>query len=184
MYKYLNLYFLIIFQVFWFDQEINVEKKGDRYIFLKNYSRGINLKFPSLLERKIWFDEISERIDNYKNENEKNVFHSYANEKKNCNTEFFVDGYDYFNELYKQLYKAKETIYICGWWLSPELYLKRPPDKPIKLMDVLKEKAKKGIKINILIFKEVSVALPSDSLHTKETLQKLHHNIKVKYFNK
>jgi phospholipase D1/2 len=93
--------------------------------------------------------------------------------------------------------QAKESIYICGWWVSPELYLKRPCNingifessdnknnntKEIssRLMDVLLHKAKQGIQINILIYKEVSMAMNIDSSHTKFSFEKLHDNIKVR----
>ena len=82
--------------------------------------------------------------------------------------------------------EAKESIYICGWWVSPELFLKRPhnpndnsKDNSSRLMDVLLHKAKQGIQINILIYKEVSMAMTIDSGHSKFSFEKLHENIKV-----
>ena len=70
--------------------------------------------------------------------------------------------------------------------VSPELYLTRPYDandkKPNKLMDVLLYKAKQGVLVNILIFKEVSMAMSNNSKHTKKSFDGLHENIKVKIF--
>lgn len=38
----------------------------------------------------------------------------------------FVDGSTYFEAIADALDKAKEEIFIADWWLSPELYMKRP----------------------------------------------------------
>lgn len=141
------------------------------------------MKFPGEFERQIWFSEIKRRIDNYK-KNIKNEYESFANKKENCNAEFIVDAHDYFEVLHKYFMQAKESIYIAGWWVSPELFLKRPYDpnfkkNPTRLMDVLLHKAKQGIQIHILIYKEVSMAMTIDSSHSKFTFEKLHENIKV-----
>ena len=162
---------------------------GDNNIFLKNISRELNLKFPGKFERQIWFNEIKTRIDKYK-KNIKNEYQSFANKKDSCNAEFIVDAHDYFNMLYRHFMEAKESIYICGWWVSPELLLKRPydPNRDTKdnknssrLMDLLLNKAKEGVVINILIYKEFSMAMTIDSSHSKQSFEKLHDNIKVKF---
>ena len=113
--------------------------------------------------------------------------------KKNNNyAHWFVDGKDYFEDLYEKLMDAKRTIFITDWWLSPEVWLKRPileadyikPSKKKKdnlsrLMDILYFKANEGIKIYILIYYECSLALTLNSKYTQDTLEKLHKNIKV-----
>ncbi len=159
-------------------------KDGERNLYLKNLSRGLSLKFQDELEREVWFREINRKIENYKT-TAKNKYQSFACQKENCNAEFLVDAHDYFSSLHKLLMDANESIYIAGWWLSPELFLNRPcnaQDKsllPNKLMDVLMHKAKKGVQINILIYKEFTVAMNLNSSHTKSTLENLHPNIKV-----
>ena len=51
---------------------------------------------------------------------------------------------------------AKEEIYIADWWLCPELYLKRPTnDIQYRLDKILLKKANEGVKVYILLFKEV-----------------------------
>jgi len=151
---------------------------------LRNLSRNLSLKFQDELEREIWFREINRKIDNYKT-NVTNKYQSFANQKENCNAEFLVDGQEYFSSLYKHLMDANESIYIAGWWVSPELFLNRPCNPkdrnqlPNKLMDVLLNKAKKGVQVNILIYKEFTVAVPINSSHTKNAFETLHPNIKV-----
>jgi len=142
--------------------------------------------FQDALEREIWFREINRKIENYKS-NINNKYLSFANEKENCNAEFLVDANNYFSLLYKHLMEATESIYIAGWWISPELWLNRPcsvnekNQQPNKLMDVLLYKAKKGVQVNILIYKEFTVAITLNSSHTKQTFENLHPNIKVNF---
>lgn len=39
---------------------------------------------------------------------------------------WFVDGASYMNAVADALDNASEEIYIADWWLSPEIYMKRP----------------------------------------------------------
>lgn len=73
------------------------------------------------------------------------------------------------------LEKAKETIYISDWWLSPELFLRRPPhdNQEWRLDQVLKRRAEAGVQIYIIVYREVQAALTCNSEHTKHALQAL-----------
>lgn len=57
--------------------------------------------------------------------------------------------------------EAQESIYILDWWLSPELYLRRPPAKNNKyrLDNMLQAAAERGVQVRIIVFKEVEQAL-------------------------
>lgn len=86
------------------------------------------------------------------------------------------------------LEKAKETIYIEDWWLSPELFLRRPPyyNQEWRLDQVLKRRAEAGVKIFVVVYKEVEAAISCNSAHTKHALHGLcppgtpgHGNIRV-----
>ena len=57
--------------------------------------------------------------------------------------------------------RARESIWILDWWLSPELYLRRPPSKfqEYRLDRMLAAAAERGVKINIVVYKEVTQAL-------------------------
>jgi hypothetical protein len=58
-------------------------------------------------------------------------------------------------------------------------YLRRPPEKneEFRLDRLLKRKAEEGVKIYIVVYKEMAVALTINSAHTKRWLQDLHPNI-------
>lgn len=44
---------------------------------------------------------------------------------------------------------------------------------------ILKERAERGVKIYIIVYQEVKLALYNNSLHTKKHLEGLHKNIQV-----
>lgn len=84
-----------------------------------------------------------------------------------------IDGHDYMWAVSELLENAKECIFILAsskgtehgsdlifqqdWWLTPELYLRRPPSKypEYRLDRILKRKADQGVKIHIVVYKEV-----------------------------
>ncbi|EGW00010.1 Phospholipase D1 [Cricetulus griseus] len=66
-------------------------------------------------------------------------------------------------------------------WLSPEIFLKRPvvEGNRWRLDCILKRKAQQGVRIFIMLYKEVELALGINSEYSKRTLMRLHPNIKV-----
>ncbi|KAI1319331.1 phospholipase D/nuclease [Xylariaceae sp. FL0255] len=97
------------------------------------------------------------------------------------NAKWYVDGASYFWAVSMALEAAQDSIYILDWWLSPELYLRRPSSyhEPYRLDKMLQAAAERGVHVNIIVYKEVPQALTLDSAHTKHALEKLHPNIKV-----
>jgi phosphatidylserine/phosphatidylglycerophosphate/cardiolipin synthase-like enzyme len=109
-------------------------------------------------------------------------FNSFAPIRKGCHVEFFVDATDYFNSVANAIDQARKCVYILDWWLTPELYLKRPigpQNESWRLDRLLHRKAKEGVHIYILVYKEVAAALSNNSWHTKFYLLSLHPNIHV-----
>lgn len=102
-------------------------------------------------------------------------FESFAPERDGNDIKWYVDGRDYFHAVSVALEQAKEVIYIEDWWLSPELYLRRPPSKnqDWRLDRCLKRAAERGVEIYIVVYKEVTQALTCNSAHTKRALQAL-----------
>ena len=176
--------------VYFFDEAIKARRVGKLSIKVINLSRVLELKFKSYFERELWKQEIEKRIDKFKNVIKVNKYKAYTNEKINNFVYWFIDGKDYFNDLYEKLMDAKKSIFITDWWMSPEVWLKRPvietdytsffkKNNMSRLMDVLEFKAKAGVKIYILLYYECSIAIKLNSKHTMDTLEKLHKNIMV-----
>nr|KAG5699353.1 hypothetical protein BaRGS_008261 [Batillaria attramentaria] len=93
----------------------------------------------------------------------------------------FVDARSYFEAVAEALEKAKEEIYITDWWLSPEIYLKRPivDGDHWRLDVILERKAAQGVRVFILLYKEIEAALMIKSIYSKQVLMGKHENIKV-----
>ena len=184
--------------VYWFDEDIEIKTEKDKILIIKNLSKTLVLKFDSKFERDIWKQEIELRIRNKQEEFfNNNIYNSFSYTKSNCEAKWFVDGHNYFCQLFEKLKYAKESVYITDWFLSPELALIRPLNyndfidekkdykknldfsNVSRLMDIFYLLAKRGVKIYILLFCEVSLALAINSSYTKRTLKKLHENIKI-----
>ncbi|XXG98217.1 hypothetical protein Hte_004539 [Hypoxylon texense] len=112
--------------------------------------------------------------------NTNNRFQSFSPETSGA-VKWYVDGASYFYAVSLALEEARESVYILDWWLSPELYLRRPPSRneQYRLDNMLKAAAERGVEVRIIVYKEVTQALTLDSAHTKHHLEELHPNIKV-----
>ncbi|KAI0036483.1 hypothetical protein K488DRAFT_41109, partial [Vararia minispora EC-137] len=109
-----------------------------------------------------------------------NRFDSFAPIRLNVAAQWLVDGRDYFWNLSRAILLAKDTIYIHDWWLSPELYLRRPNKPKYRLDRLLQRKAEEGVKIYIILYQEVSSrTTPTNSNYSKQRLVNLHPNILV-----
>lgn len=147
-------------------------------------------KFANVVNRNHRHDEEHEQITDGKRTAiaEGHRFHSFAPERPGNKIKWYVDGRDYFWAVSVAMERAKETIYIADWWLSPELFLRRPPyfNQQWRLDKVIKRAAERGVKVYVMVYKEVSQALTCNSAHTKYALRDLcpegnpgHGNINV-----
>jgi phospholipase D1/2 len=103
---------------------------------------------------------------------------------------WFIDGKDYFYALSEALEHAKTSITIWGWWVTPELFLRRPPveNKQWRLDrmyvyladsdDSLARAAERNVKVYGIVYQEVSSFLPLDSEHTVQVMNKINPNIR------
>ncbi|RDL38671.1 putative phospholipase D1 [Venustampulla echinocandica] len=109
-----------------------------------------------------------------------NRFHSFAPPRTGNDAKWFVDGCGYMWAVSVAIEEARESIWILDWWLSPELYLRRPPsaNENYRLDRMLLAAAERGVKVNVIVYKEVSQILTLCSEHTKKALE-LHPNISV-----
>ncbi|MCJ1232521.1 hypothetical protein MMC14_000474 [Varicellaria rhodocarpa] len=134
-------------------------------------------KFKNIINPNHRHDEEHEKATDDKRTRiaESHRFESFAPEREGNKIKWYVDGRDYFWAVSIALEKAKETVYIADWWLSPELFLRRPPyyNQEWRLDQILKRRAEAGVKIFVIVYKEVSEALTCNSAHTKHALQNL-----------
>lgn len=108
-------------------------------------------------------------------------FDSFAPVRNNVFAQFLVDGRDYMWMVSRAISMAQDVIYIHDWWLSPELYMRRPAviSEKWRLDRLLKRKAQEGVKIFVIVYRNVEQAIPIDSEYTKYALHSLHPNILV-----
>ncbi|SAL95926.1 hypothetical protein [Absidia glauca] len=150
------------------------------HLTISNGTRRIEIKGSTHRQ----MDEWMECLDVIRNQSpwvRNHRFGSFAPMRLNAKAKWFVDSHEYFEAVAEALLSAKSEIYIEDWWLSPELYLRRPPkgNEDYRLDRLLKRKAMEGVMIYIVVYKNVPVALPLDSQHTRDWLQNIHKNIKV-----
>lgn len=130
-----------------------------------------------------------------------NPHHSFAPIRNNIDACWFVDGAAYMAAVADAIQGAKEEVFIADWWLSPEIYLKRPAleGNYWRLDTLLQRKAvntsinaqkllnydlfcfvvqEEGVKIFILLYKEFEMALGLNSFYTKQKLS-TNSNIKI-----
>lgn len=131
-------------------------------------------KFENLINTNHRHDEEHEQLTDAKRTRiaERHRFQSFAPERDGNKIKWYIDGRDYFHAVSVALERAKETIYIADWWLSPELFLRRPPaqNQKWRLDYTLKRAAERGVKIYVIVYREVQHALTCNSEHTKKVL--------------
>ncbi|KAK3381294.1 hypothetical protein B0H63DRAFT_450651 [Podospora didyma] len=111
----------------------------------------------------------------------KNRFGSFAPVRTGVFAQWLVDGRDYMWNVSRAISMAKDVIYIHDWWLSPELYMRRPAciSQKWRLDRLLQRKAQEGVKVFVIVYRNVEAAIPIDSEYTKFSLLNLHPNIFV-----
>lgn len=102
---------------------------------------------------------------------------SFAHPRDGNDVKWHVDGCSYMWAVSRALEQARESIWILDCeislcyrsgnvadklgWLSPELYLRRPPSRneQYRIDRMLLAAAQRGAKVNIIVYKEVTQAL-------------------------
>ncbi|XP_041824546.1 phospholipase D1 [Melanotaenia boesemani] len=145
-------------------------------------SRSLVLKCSSYRHARWWGQAIEDFARKHGSAFLKNHrFGSFAREEENIPAKWYVNGKTYMEDVADALEEAKEEIFITDWWLSPEIFLKRPvvEGNRWRLDCILKRKAQQGVRIFVMLYKEVELALGINSGYSKRTLLQLHPNIKV-----
>ena len=110
-----------------------------------------------------------------------NRFDSFAPVRRNCFAQWLVDARDHMWMVSRAINQAKDVIYIHDWWLSPELYMRRPAaiSQKWRLDRLLQRKAREGVKIFVIMYRNINSAIPIDSEYSKFSLLDLHPNVFV-----
>ena len=112
---------------------------------------------------------------------EQNRFNSFAPVRPKVFAQWLVDGRDYMWNVSRAISMAKDVVYIHDWWLSPELYMRRPAaiSQKWRLDRLLQRKASEGVKVFVIVYRNIESAIPIDSEYTKFSLLDLHPNVFV-----
>ncbi|XP_042891431.1 phospholipase D1-like isoform X5 [Penaeus japonicus] len=152
-------------------------------LLISNLTRSLVIKCDSELSKKEWYAHITNTQRKYSTDftSQDTRYNAFAPVRCNSYACWYVDGARYMWDVADILESAKEEIFITDWWMSPEIYLKRPDltGNQWRLAEVLKRQAERGVRIFILLYKEVELALGISSILTKATISSLHPNIKV-----
>nr|XP_054360305.1 phospholipase D1 isoform X4 [Mirounga angustirostris] len=144
--------------------------------------RTLILKCNSYRHARWWGGAIEEFIQKHgTNFLKDHRFGSYAAIQENTLAKWYVNAKGYFEDVANAMEEAEEEIFITDWWLSPEIFLKRPvvEGNRWRLDCILKRKAQQGVRVFVMLYKEVELALGINSEYSKRTLIRLHPNIKV-----
>ncbi|KAI1875247.1 hypothetical protein JX265_004305 [Neoarthrinium moseri] len=149
---------------------------------LKIYTSERKIKLYSRKERIMQQFELSVKEMLKQTEwHQKHRFDSFAPVRSGAFAQWLVDGRDYMWNVSRAISMAQDVIYIHDWWLSPELYMRRPAaiSQKWRLDRLLQRKAQEGVKVFVIIYRNVEQAIPIDSEYTKYALHNLHPNIMV-----
>ena len=176
-------------EVVMFDEGTTMEKgfmkTGEaNAIMLRTFTWVVKMRTSNKDTRKMWFARLEHALDHGEGYSllTRKRFDSFAPQRLlKARAQWFVDGAAYFSALYDALKSARSQIFIAGWWVCPDLYLKRPasehPDS--QLCQILKERAEAGVQIFVMMFKEIRMVLYHDSAYQKRRLLGLHPNVHV-----
>lgn len=163
-----------------FLHDTNSAKKHHHKLTIVNSDRKINL-YAQQHDLPQFEDSIRLMMQNSPWASPKIRFDSFAPVRQNVYAQWLVDGRDYMWNVSRAISMAKDVIYIHDWWLSPELYMRRPSciSQRWRLDRLLQQKASEGVKVFVIVYRNVEAAVPIDSEHTKRHLLNLHPNIFV-----
>ena len=143
--------------------------------------RELLFRAGSIGEMREWQSAITQAYSQSLWSEAANPYQSSFPVRKDCLVQFYVDGENYFRSLYECLIHAQREVFVADFWLSPEMYLLRPPEQhpESQIVEVLGRLADQGIRVRVSLYKEVKFTLDLNSLHTKRTLKQRSPRIRV-----
>ncbi|EXA45303.1 phospholipase D [Fusarium oxysporum f. sp. raphani 54005] len=162
--------------------DLTVEAPPDKHhtMTLRSSERKVRLFSRNQSVMKQFEDSINQMLKQtpwYQNKR----FDSFSPVRNHVFAQWLVDGRDYMWNVSRAINMARDVIYIHDWWLSPELYMRRPAaiSQKWRLDRLLQKKAREGVKVFVIVYRNVEAAIPIDSEYTKFSLLNLHPNIFV-----
>lgn len=153
-----------------------------QYHSLKLRNSERKLKLLAKNERQLHqFEESIRFMSQNTTWSQPNRFDSFAPARDKVFAQWLVDGRDYMWNVSRAISMAKDVVYIHDWWLSPELYMRRPAaiSQKWRLDRLLQRKAREGVKVFVIVYRNINSAIPIDSEYTKFSLLDLHPNVFV-----
>jgi phosphatidylserine/phosphatidylglycerophosphate/cardiolipin synthase-like enzyme len=156
------------------DQKFSVNLTG-RMIIVANRTRKLSLFASTPREALEWAEAMNSFYQTTARRLPQLMSASFP-PRPAVGVKLYCCGKEYFSALALALLQAQEEILIASWMVSPTLLLTHPPLPPIRLDQLLKYKAEAGVKIYVLLYKEVysiyredevtvTVRLSDDLLH-------------------
>jgi len=161
-------------------EAVDASKSHGKHALIRLYNSERKLKLLATQERHYWqFQESINSMAEATIWSKKQRFASYAPVRHNVWCRWLVDGRDHTWQVSRAIDNAKDFVYIHDWWLSPELYMRRPAaiSQKWRLDRLLQRKAQEGVKIFVIVYRNIESAMPIDSEYTKWSLLDLHPNI-------
>ncbi|XP_023379851.1 phospholipase D1 [Pteropus vampyrus] len=121
---------------------------------IDNLSRTLILKCNSYRHARWWAGAMEEFIQKHgANFLKDHRFGSYAAIQENSLAKWYVNAKGYFEDVANAMEEAEEEIFITDWWLSPEIFLKRPvvEGNRWRLDCILKRKAVQVLRMSICV---------------------------------
>lgn len=138
-----------------------LEEDDDEKEFIITINKiNYKIEVEDSVEKWVWALRMNSGVINYPND-------SFAPIRKHCGCEFFHCGQQYFDELAKWLKRARQQIIICGWFFTPHYFLNRNPEND-RIDEILIAKAKEGVKVYILVWKDPGIILDNGSLEVEQ----------------
>jgi len=180
------------FQFFSFDTAFEMrDRRSDtdyKYgILLTNNSRKLVLKAKDRVQKRMWVQNIRDAFErsqwNPRNPHRYESLYPMRMSGINCTS--FVDGQQYYHDLFRHLEAAREEVLLTDWWLSPDMYLVRPVGLPsgrnsqTQVVEALGRLADRGISIYVFMYREFEGALYQESFYVIKRLRRRNPNIHI-----
>ena len=160
------------------DPTIQVTNKG-RIISIVTQTRKLLLYADTPRLALNWVDALNSFYQN-SSRLKFHFFESSFSPRKQCEVSVYTITKEYMSALAISLLSAQKEILITNWKNSPTLIMSRPPYPVMRLDQILKYKAEQGVKVYLLLYKEVEgIGQTNDSGAAKAYLESLSYNIRV-----